>query len=64
MSEKSKAIKAYIEDNCTLLERPRCECCGDFGEIYSDSLAGEDYCYDCLVKDLEKDPEALKDYNS
>ena len=61
-TKEHNAFKLYIESNCELLTHPRCEDCGDIGEVYADGLAGKDYCYSCLCKDLRNDPEALEEY--
>jgi hypothetical protein len=63
-ANKTKAIKRYIKENCTILTSPRCSCCNASGstEIYQDDLSGDDFCYSCLVKDLSKDEESLKEY--
>lgn len=58
-----QAIKNYIKANCCVLEDPVCGTCRtDRGPIYKDELSDEDFCYTCLVTDLHKDEDALKDY--
>lgn len=62
MITKKQAIEKYIKDNFEIYQKPRCSVCKTSDGVGMDHLASDMYCKPCLIKDLENDEEALRDY--